>query len=880
MKTQDIRKKFLHFFEKHGHKVLPSASLLPEDPTLLFTTAGMVPFKDYFTRKKEPPFPTAATSQKCVRAGGKHNDLEQVGYTKRHHTFFEMLGNFSFGDYFKRDAIFYAWTFLTKELLLPEEKLSVTVFHTDDEARMLWKEIAGLPDERIYSIDTDDNFWSMGNTGPCGPCTEIFYDHGEDVFGGPPGSAHADGDRFVEIWNIVFMSYEKIQKGDDIETIPLLNSSIDTGMGLERLATILQGVKDNFETDILKALVLKCEELSGISSRGEKKFSHRVIADHIRSICFLMADGLLPSHEGRGYVLRRIIRRALRHAQHLSCGVSLLIDIIPTLVREMQDPYRELLSYESAIKNTLLQEGEKFSHLLQKGLVFLDGWKKEKDPTSHVFPGEKAFHLYDTFGFPLDLIQDIMKEDGIQVDEGVFHQCMEAQKARSKDSWVGSGEKSLEDIWISLEKNHSPTEFVGYDKTQDTSSVCVILKGNGNDSAQSISAGEKGKIITISTPFYGESGGQVGDKGIARTKTGTFLISDTQKKGVFVVHDGHVESGSIGVGEAIDLSVDTVHRRLTAANHSATHLLHEALRQVLGNHVVQRGSLVSSEKLRFDFNHFQALTVEEIEKVERLVNGHIQANLPIDKKVMKKEEAFSLGAMALFGEKYEDNVRVICMGEAPEEKAEKKAFSIEFCGGTHASRTGDIGVFKIIAEGSVSSGVRRVEAVTGEGAVEFFQKLFYEGKSVAEKLHCGLFDICKALDERAEKTLKKKGVSPSSFLWTREDMGDNTFCFTHTQEDVSVDELREAVDKERGAIKKGLVLITFLQKGSLSFVLCMVGREKDNASLMIKEMIASLGEGNGGGRKDFAQGGGINPVRLSDIRTFFRQWLIQGGTLS
>ncbi|HEX2623699.1 MAG TPA: alanine--tRNA ligase, partial [Sphingomicrobium sp.] len=707
--TNDIRRSFLDYFEQNGHARVPSAPLVPHnDPTLMFVNAGMVPFKNVFTGLETRPYSTATSSQKCVRAGGKHNDLDNVGYTARHHTFFEMLGNFSFGDYFKEQAIHHAWTLLTREWGLPPAKLTATVYHTDDQAFDLWKKIAGLPEERIIRIATKDNFWAMGADGPCGPCSEIFYDHGDHIPGGPPGSPDEDGDRFVEIWNLVFMQF--LQENDEIIG-DLPRPSIDTGMGLERVAAVLQGVTDNYDTDTFKALIAASETLTHTKAEGESQASHRVIADHLRASGFLVADGVLPANEGRGYVLRRIMRRAMRHAHILGAKDPLMHRLVPALVAEMGAAYPELVRAQPLIEATLQQEETRFRQTLSNGLRLLDEATASMGEGG-MLPGATAFKLYDTYGFPYDLTEDALRARGMTVDRGGFDAAMAEQKAAARAAWKGSGEKASDELWYDLADEVGSTEFTGYNGTEGEGAVVAIVK----DGARTDSASE-GDLVTIvlnQTPFYGESGGQVGDAGKLTALNGfEGVVEDTSKPlGKLHALRTRIAKGSVKVGDSLHQSVDGARRDATRANHSATHLLHAALRDVLGGHVTQKGSLVAPDRLRFDFSHPKALTAEEIERVEADVNAEIRANEDVGTRLMTPDDAVAAGALALFGEKYGDEVRVLSMGRP----GDAKHYSVELCGGTHVSATGDIALFKIVGESAVSSGVRRIEALTGEAA--------------------------------------------------------------------------------------------------------------------------------------------------------------------
>ena len=708
-----IRSTFLDFFRKEGHEVVPSSPLVPRnDPTLMFTNSGMVQFKNVFTGAEKRPYSRAVTAQKCVRAGGKHNDLDNVGYTARHHTFFEMLGNFSFGDYFKDRAIDLAWRLVTRELGLAPDRLTVTVFVDDDEAFGLWRRIAGLPESRIIRIATSDNFWSMGETGPCGPCSEIFYDHGEHIAGGPPGSAEADGDRFIEIWNLVFMQFEQVTPS---ERIILPRPSIDTGMGLERIAAVLQGTHDNYQTDLFRSLIRAIEEETNTADEGAAIASHRVIADHLRACSFLIADGVLPSNEGRGYVLRRIMRRAMRHAELLGAREPLMWKLVPALKREMGEAYPELGRAEPLIVETLKLEESRFRRTLERGLRMLEEESAETRPGG-VFSGKVAFRLYDTYGFPLDLTQDALKPRGITVDLDAFNQAMAKQRQEARRNWAGSGEATTETLWFEIRDRVGASEFLGYD-TETAEGVVRAIVGDNGEERQLLDKGQSGALVLNQTPFYAEAGGQVGDQGIIRTAGGgRFRVTDTQKKlGDLHVHLGRVEEGSIRIDEPVELEVDHERRRTIRIHHSATHLLHEALRQVLGPHVAQKGSLVEPDRLRFDFSHPKALSDAEIGAVEDVANRVVADNDAVTTRLMSVDEAIAAGARALFGEKYGDEVRVVTMGVEPG-SGNRRIYSMELCGGTHVGRTGDVGTIVVTAESASAAGVRRIEALAGEAA--------------------------------------------------------------------------------------------------------------------------------------------------------------------
>src|SRR5213595_2321377 len=736
--TNDVRRGFLDYFEKNGHARVQSAPLVPQnDPTLMFVNAGMVPFKNVFTGLESRPYVTATSSQKCVRAGGKHNDLDNVGYTARHHTFFEMLGNFSFGDYFKDRAIELAWNLVTKEFGLPKDKLTATVYIDDDEAFNLWKKIAGLPESRIIRIAGSDNFWQMGDTGPCGPCSEIFYDHGDKIWGGPPGSAEQDGDRFIEIWNLVFMQFEQIEGG---ARNPLPKPSIDTGAGLERVAAVLQGKHDNYEIDLFVALIRAISELTGADPNGEQKASLRVIADHLRASSFLISDGVLPSNEGRGYVLRRIMRRAMRHAQLLGAKEPLMHRLVWALVREMGQAYPELVRAENLIEETLRLEETRFRKTLERGLSILDD-KSSGLKKGDMFDGDTAFTLYDTYGFPLDLTQDALKSRGISVDQAAFSDAMERQREKARASWSGSGDAASENVWFPLHEKLGATEFLGYE-TETAERVVSALVKVGKE-IDRLKAGENGALVLNQTPFYAESGGQVGDTGLMTGEGARFRVTDTQKKaGDLFVHLGTLEQGTLKPGTALLLAVDHTRRSSIRANHSATHLLHEALRQVLGDHISQRGSLVAPERLRFDFAHNKPITADDLARVEDIANDVVLENDEVTTRLMAVDDAREAGARALFGEKYGDEVRVVSMGKgAREQGSNALGWSVELCGGTHVRRTGDIGLISVTSESAVAAGVRRIEALTGRHARQHANDTMAIARTAASELRTTLDDM-------------------------------------------------------------------------------------------------------------------------------------------
>ena len=859
--TNDIRRSFLDYFEKNGHARVPSAPLVPHnDPTLMFVNAGMVPFKNVFTGLESRPYSTAVSSQKCVRAGGKHNDLDNVGYTARHHTFFEMLGNFSFGDYFKDQAIHHAWTLLTREWGLNPDRLTATVYHTDDEAWDLWKKITGLPDERIIRIPTKDNFWSMGDDGPCGPCSEIFYDHGDHLPGGPPGSPDEDGDRFVEIWNLVFMQFEQAA-GEIVSELP--NKSIDTGMGLERVAAVLQGVHDNYDTDTFKALIAASEELTKTRAIGEQQASHRVIADHLRASGFLVSDGVLPANEGRGYVLRRIMRRAMRHAHLLGSKEPLMYRLVPELVSEMGAAYPELVRAQPLIEATLLQEETRFRQTLANGLKLLDEATATMEEGGEL-PGATAFKLYDTYGFPYDLTEDALRARGLSVDRAGFDSAMAEQKAAARAAWKGSGEKASDDLWYDLAEEVGSTEFTGYSGTEGEGVVQAIVKDGAR--VQEAVEGDTVTLVLNQTPFYGESGGQVGDAGkLTSLKGFKGIVEDTSKPlGKLHALRTRVQSGSLAVGETLHQSVDAERRAATRANHSATHLLHAALRKVLGGHVTQKGSLVAPDRLRFDFSHPKALTSEEIARIEADVNAEIRANEPVTTRLMTPDDAVAAGALALFGEKYGDEVRVLSMG-----RVDENHYSVELCGGTHVAATGDIALFKIVGESAVSSGVRRIEALTGEGALSWLNQRDARLKEAAASLKASpdevpariaaLVETSRKLEREladAKKALAMGGGGKAEAAGP-EQVGGLNFL-GQVVEGLDPKGLRGEVDAMKQRVGSGVAALVAVNEGRASVA---VGVTEDlaghiNAVDLVKVAVAALGGQGGGGRPDMAQGGG------------------------
>jgi alanyl-tRNA synthetase len=860
--TNDIRRSFLDFFEKNGHARVGSAPLVPHnDPTLMFVNAGMVPFKNVFTGLETRPYSQATSSQKCVRAGGKHNDLDNVGYTARHHTFFEMLGNFSFGDYFKDRAIELAWNLITKEWGLKVDRLTATVYHTDDEAFELWKKISGLPESRIIKIPTKDNFWAMGDDGPCGPCSEIFYDHGDHLPGGPPGSPDEDGDRFVEIWNLVFMQYEQAA-GEIVSELP--KKSIDTGMGLERIAAVLQGVPDNYDIDLFKGLIAASEDLTRTKAEGEVKASHRVIADHLRTSGFLVADGVLPANEGRGYVLRRIMRRAMRHAHLLGAGEPLMWRLVPALVAEMGAAYPELVRAQPLIEATLLQEETRFRQTLVTGLKLLD------EATANVakggtLPGEVAFKLYDTYGFPLDLTEQALLDKGLKVDQSGFDAAMAEQKAKARAAWKGSGAKANDDVWFDLVEEYGATEFTGYSGDEGEGVVLAIVQDGKR--VENAEIGQAVDILLNQTPFYGESGGQIGDTGKLTTLKGfEGEVEDTSKLlGKLHVLKTKVAAGELSVGDTVHQKVDSERRNRIRANHSATHLLHAALRHRLGTHVTQKGSLVAPDHFRFDFSHPKAMTRDEIDAVEAEVNAQIRGNEPVTTRLMTPDEAINAGAMALFGEKYGDEVRVLSMG-----RTEDADYSVELCGGTHVRALGDIQLLKIVSESAVSSGVRRIEALTGEAARKWLSDREAKLREAAATLKAAPDDvparIASLVEERrklereladAKKQLAMGGGVAKSAGPEPENVNGHKFI-GQVVEGFDARGLRAAVDDMKKRLGSGIGALIAVNDGRASVA---VGVTDDlagqvSAVELVKVAVAALGGQGGGGRPDMAQGGG------------------------
>jgi len=862
--VNDIRRAFLDHFEQEGHRVMPSAPLVPySDPTLMFVNAGMVPFKNMFTGLESPPALTAASSQKCVRAGGKHNDLDNVGYTARHHTFFEMLGNFSFGDYFKERAISLAWELLTREFALDPARLTVTVYHTDDEAHDLWRRISGLPAERIIRIATSDNFWAMGDTGPCGPCSEIFFDHGDHIPGGPPGSPDEDGDRFVEIWNLVFMQFEQ-EEGKIVRDLP--TPSIDTGMGLERIAAVLQGVPDNYDIDLFRALIAASESLTSTKADGAAKASHRVIADHLRASGFLIADGVLPANEGRGYVLRRIMRRAMRHAHLLGAAEPLMHRLVPVLVGEMGAAWPELARARPLIEETLKLEETRFRQTLDKGLKLLDEANRALAP-GEALPGETAFRLYDTFGFPYDLTEDAQRARGGSVERAGFDTAMAAQKAAARAAWKGSGDKGLDDVWFDIAEASGSTEFTGYAGHEGEGEIVALVK-DGEQTERAV-AGDTVAIVANQTPFYGESGGQVGDAGEMIGAGGLKIaVSDTSKPlGRLHVHHGVVESGSLGVGDSVRMRVDAERRTKVRANHSATHLLHAALRHRLGSHVTQKGSLVAPDRFRFDFSHPRPMTPEDVAAVEAEVNAHIRGNEAVVTRLMSPDDAITAGALALFGEKYGEEVRVLSLGRGAD-----APWSVELCGGTHVDALGDIALFVILSESAVASGVRRIEALTGEAA-----RLYLAGRDTALRSAAAALKaspeelparIAILVEERrrlerelaaAKTALASAGPAEES---GSEQIGGRDFI-GKVMEGVDPKGLRGLIDDAKKRLGSGVAALVAVNDGRASVA---VGVSDDlvpgvDAVALVRKAVAELGGEGGGGRPDLAQGGGPDGSR-------------------
>ena len=875
----DVRKKFLDYFKKNNHQIVESSNLVPNnDPTLMFTNSGMVQFKNVFTGLEKRQYKTATTSQKCVRAGGKHNDLENVGYTPRHHTFFEMLGNFSFGDYFKEQAITHAWNLLTKDFGLPKEKLLVTVFNEDNDAFNLWKKIAGLSENKIIKISTSDNFWSMGDTGPCGPCSEIFYDHGDELKGGPPGSKDEDGDRFIEIWNLVFMQYEQISKEKRID---LPKPSVDTGMGLERMTAVLQGTHDNYKIDHFQKIIAASSDFIKAPIDSRSIASHRVIADHLRASSFLIAEGILPSNEGRGYVLRRIMRRGMRHAHSLGSKSPVFHKLFEVLLNEMKNSYPELSNGSELIIETLKNEEEKFSSLLERGMKILDeNLSKVKNKT---LPGPIAFKLYDTYGFPLDLTADILRGKNIKVDNNGFDKEMEKSKTLARANWKGSGDKSVEEKWFKIREELNPTEFLGYEF--DKAEGVVIKISKNGEFVNSANSGEEIEIISNQTPFYGESGGQVGDQGYIFNSDCKIKINDTQKKmGDLFVHYGKIENGSISVGQNINLEIDKIKRKNSKANHSATHLLHESLRRTLGKHVMQKGSLVSPERLRFDFSHSKPIENQEIAKINKIVNDIVEGSSDVQTRIMTPKEAVSMGALALFGEKYGEEVRVVFMG-----KENNGFFSTELCGGTHVKNTKEVGKFKIVSQSSIASGVRRVEALRDK-QLEQYERTQKQKKSLKEtnlkeeielvknelqnfkikpdyKDNADLSENLKNLNKQLNRIKIENIKKDKNKNIIKDKKVGSIVIREQILKDFPPKELRSIIDQGKKDIKSGVIISIsiFEDKVGLAVGVSQDLTLKYDAVNLVKIGSEILGGKGGGGRKDFAQAGGANVENIEEV---------------
>ncbi|MEL7258200.1 MAG: alanine--tRNA ligase [Pseudomonadota bacterium] len=877
----EIRSTFLNFFDRNDHEIVASSPLVPRnDPTLMFTNSGMVQFKNLFTGVEKRDYTRATTSQKCVRAGGKHNDLDNVGYTARHHTFFEMLGNFSFGDYFKSDAIPYAWDLLTKDFEIDKSKLLVTIYHTDDEAAEIWKKHAGLSDDRIIRIATDDNFWSMGPTGPCGPCTEIFYDHGPEIWGGPPGSPEEDGDRFIEIWNLVFMQNERFEDGSMVD---LEMQSIDTGMGLERIGALLQGKHDNYDTDLMRSLIEASANATNVDPDGDGNVHHRVIADHLRSTSFLIADGVMPSNEGRGYVLRRIMRRAMRHAHLLGAQDPVMHRLVPNLVAQMGQAFPELSQAQALIEETLELEEKRFKQTLDRGLRLLDD-ELAKLPDSAALPGEAAFRLYDTYGFPLDLTQDALREKGREVDVAGFDAAMDEQKAKARAAWAGTGEAADAAVWFELSEKHEATDFLGYD-TETAEGVVLAIVSEGKEIQSLDGAGAAAWVVFNQTPFYAEAGGQVGDHGYVRILEGSHEksetrfsghVSDVQKRGTgLFAHYLTVDTGKLDVGDAVKLEVDHIRRTAIRANHSATHLLHEALRQALGDHVAQRGSLNAEDRLRFDFSHAKAMSLDEIKRVEEEVNAYIRQNKPVETRIMPPDDARELGAQALFGEKYGDEVRVVSMGreDGSGKGLDGKTYSIELCGGTHVRQTGDIGMFVTLGESASSAGVRRIEALTGAEAFKYLSEQDHRLAEVALELKAQPGDVL----DRVRALMEERKALSNEVAQLRRDvaMGGGTATGPEAKDiggvkflaqvlsGVSGKDLPPLMDEMKDKLGSGAILL-IADAGGKAAVAAGVTKdltERVSAVDLVRAAVGELGGKGGGGRPDMAQGGGTDVTR-------------------
>ena len=872
----DIRNIFLKYFEKNGHKIVESSNLVPNnDPTLMFANSGMVQFKNVFTGLEKRDYQRATTSQKCVRAGGKHNDLENVGYTPRHHTFFEMLGNFSFGDYFKEQAIHYAWDLITRDFGIDKDRLYVTVFHEDDEAYNYWKKIAGFSDDRIIRIATSDNFWSMGDTGPCGPCSEIFYDHGDHLKGGLPGTKNEDGDRFIEIWNLVFMQYEQVTKEKRVD---LPKPSVDTGMGLERIAALLQGTHDNYQTDHFKKLISSISDVTKVDQVDNNISSFRVIADHLRASSFLLAEGVLPSNEGRGYVLRRIMRRGMRHSHLLGSKEPIFYKIFDSLKNEMSDSYPELKRSESLIKETLKMEEEKFLVLLDRGIKILN---EEISKIDKVLPGEVAFKLYDTFGFPLDLTEDILKNKSLKVDHNKFDDLMKKSKELAKKNWKGSGDSSEEAIWFSIKDKIGPTEFLGYKSNQSEGVILNLLKDNKE--VKKLSTNEKGIIITNQTPFYGESGGQLGDQGTIVSGNSVFEVEDTQKKlGDLFVHYGSIKSGEVKIKDVVEMKIDVERRDNLKAYHSATHLLHESLRRTLGKHVMQKGSLVAPDRLRFDFSHMKPITSEELQKIDKLVNEYVEANTEVTTRIMTPKAAIDKGALAFFGEKYGEEVRVVSMG-----KEKETYFSTELCGGTHVQSTGNIGKFRTISQASIAAGVRRVEALRDKQLEDYIRNKEKLSNLSTQKDEENIKELSsqiiklggkpnidnndlKELIKNLTKQLEQLNVSSVLKDKTKNIISDEKINGVKVRfqkvQDLPPKDLRKLVDSGKKELGEGIVVVFASSDNKVGLAVGITEKliSKYDAVKFAKLGSEIIGGKGGGGRKDFAQAGGQDQNKIDE----------------
>ncbi len=873
MKTvKDIRSEFLGFFEGNGHTQVASSPLVPQnDPTLMFVNSGMVQFKNVFTGTETRDYTRATTSQKCVRAGGKHNDLDNVGYTARHHTFFEMLGNFSFGDYFKEEAISYAWELVSKNFQMPQDKLLITVHSTDEEAAGLWKKIAGFSDDRIIRIPTDDNFWQMGDTGPCGPCSEIFYDQGDQLEGGPPGSPDEDGDRFLEFWNLVFMQYEQ-EPGEDGQPVrrPLPKPSIDTGMGLERMAALMQGKTTNYDIDLLRTIIENSADLTNVSPDGDQAASHRVIADHLRCASFLLADGVMPSNEGRGYVLRRIMRRGMRHAHILGANEPLMYRLLPNLVSMMGEAFPELKRAESLISETLKNEETRFKATLDRGLKMLDD--EAENVRDNTLAGDVAFKLYDTYGFPVDLTQDALRTKGIEVDMDGFEACMDEQKAKARAAWSGSGDAGTEKLWFEIADQIEPTEFLGYEVEKAEGQALALVKDGAQ--VERLEKGDEGQIIVNQTPFYGESGGQVGDSGQIMGETGVADVTNVKKQlGKLFVHHVKVTEGNIKKDDALQLSVDHARRSAIRSNHSVTHLLHEALRETLGDHVAQKGSLQDAERTRFDISQPVAVTAEQLKAVEQQVNEEIRANTKVVTRVMPIDEAMESGAMALFGEKYDDEVRVVSMGTTAE--GANKPYSVELCGGTHVNRTGDIGLFKIVSESAVAAGIRRIEALTGANALAYLEAQEAKLNEAAQILKSAPADLptrVKSLADDKKKmereiTELRKQLAMGGAGANDEPKDINGIKFIgKVLEGFPAKDLRGMAEDLKQKIGSGIITLVATDEGKASIVVAVTAdlAESHSAVDLVKLGAEALGGSGGGGRPEMAQAGGSNPAAAND----------------